>query len=179
MGYIGSSALAIGAFAAVFLAVVIAFHDLALEKLRKFCTPTAQEAEWENAYVEISDEDVQLLDYGEEQLGVPSAQQHERGAPPTPAAAAQQLLQQQDSAKVFIPNAITEEIHGKFYVTDSSTRSDAGRFGLIAFEGATWGTGRLLAVDLKYACSAAAADAAAAAAAAAAVAVAAAVAAVG
>ncbi|CDJ56396.1 hypothetical protein EMWEY_00018210, partial [Eimeria maxima] len=69
MGYLGSSALAIGAFAAVLLAIIIAFHDLALEKLRKYCTPTAQEAEWAAAYVEIDEEDVDVLDYGEERLG--------------------------------------------------------------------------------------------------------------
>lgn len=70
MGYIGSSALAIGAFAAVVFAIVIAYHDLALERLRKYCTPTPQEAEWAAAYVEIAEDDVDILDYGEEQLGV-------------------------------------------------------------------------------------------------------------
>lgn len=70
MGYIGSSALAIGAAVAVVLAIIIAFHDLALERLRKYCTPTAEEAEWAAAYVEISDDDVDVLEYGEEQLGV-------------------------------------------------------------------------------------------------------------
>ena len=70
MGYIGSSALAIGAAAAVVLAIVIAFHDLALERLRKYCIPTPEEAEWAAAYVDVSDEDVDILTYGGEQLGV-------------------------------------------------------------------------------------------------------------
>lgn len=70
MGYIGSSALAVGAAAAVVLAIIVAFHDLALERLRKYCIPTPEEAEWAAAFVEVSDEDVDVLSYGEEQLGV-------------------------------------------------------------------------------------------------------------
>ncbi|CDJ43179.1 strictosidine synthase domain-containing protein, putative [Eimeria tenella] len=239
MGYIGSSALAIGAAVAVVLAIIIAFHDLALERLRKYCTPTAEEAEWAAAYVEISDDDVDVLEYGEEQLGgaesfleepegslltglwdgrivrllnerqlqhvastgvhygtacslerqkrestrcsrplglqfaspptkgektinlvvcdgwrgllevpVPSWEQAELGTHPTPPSATRELLKGRGSAQLHIANAITEKVDGKFFVTDSSARSDAGRFGLIAFEGASTGTGRLLSVDL-------------------------------
>lgn len=70
MGFIGSSALAIGAAAAVVLAIILACHDLALERLRKFCLPTPEEAEWAAAFVEIAEEDVDVLSYGEERLAV-------------------------------------------------------------------------------------------------------------
>ncbi|CDJ58554.1 strictosidine synthase domain-containing protein, putative, partial [Eimeria maxima] len=83
------------------------------------------------------------------QVVVPSARQRELGTPPQPASAVQELLKGSGSAQVYIPNAVTEQVQGKFYLTDSSSRSDAGRFGLITFEGAKKGTGRLLAVDLK------------------------------
>lgn len=240
MGYIGSSALAVGAAAAVVFAIIIAFHDLALERLRKYCIPTAEEAEWAAAFVEIADEDVDVLSYGEEQLGgaesfleepegyvltglwdgrivrllsewrfqhvastgmhhgtacslekqkeestrcarplglqfaslpkkgdktlnvvvcdgwrgllhvpVPSREQLEQGTPPTPPSSTRELLKGKDSAGLHIANSITEETNGRFYVTDSSSRSDAGRFGLITFEGQKSGTGRLLSVDLK------------------------------
>ncbi|KAL8426851.1 hypothetical protein Efla_002459 [Eimeria flavescens] len=240
MGFIGSSALALGAAAAVILAVLVAFHDLAFERLRRYCTPTQEEAEWAAAYVDVADGDVDLLSYGEDQLGgaesfleepdgclltglwdgrivrllsdqrfqhvattgrhhgaacslekqkdestrcsrvlglqfaspprkgdatsrlvvcdawrgllqvpVPSRQQVENGAPPAAAADTRELLLAKDSAALHIANAITEETNGRFFVTDSSLRSDAGRFGLIAFEGARFGTGRLLSVDLK------------------------------
>ncbi|OEH78040.1 strictosidine synthase domain-containing protein [Cyclospora cayetanensis] len=240
MGFIASSALAVGAAAAVVFAIIIAFHDLALERLRRFCIPTAKEAEWAAAYVEVADEDVDVLSYGEEELGgaesfleepegflltslwdgrivrlltdrkmqhvastgshhgvscsrdrqkrvetrcsrplglqfastprkedktfslvvcdgwrgllqvsVPSSQQIEAGVPPTPSSHARQLLQGANSQSVFIPNAITEQVDGRFFVTDSSEHSDASRFGLIPFEGANSGTGRLLSVDLQ------------------------------
>lgn len=61
------------------------------------------------------------------QVSVPSARQRELGVHPTPAAAAQELLKGAGSAKLHIPNAVTEQVNGKFYVTDSSSRSDAGR----------------------------------------------------
>lgn len=70
MGFIGSSALAIGAGAAVLLAVLLAFHDLVLERLRKYCSPTPEEAQWAAAFVEVLEEDVDVLSYGDAKLGV-------------------------------------------------------------------------------------------------------------
>ncbi|KAL8429814.1 hypothetical protein ACSSS7_006312 [Eimeria intestinalis] len=69
MGFLGSSALALGAAAAVVLAIVVAFHDLALERLRRYCIPTQEEAEWAAAFVDIAEADVDVLTYGEDHLG--------------------------------------------------------------------------------------------------------------
>lgn len=60
---------------------------------------------------------------------VPSRQQMEMGTPPTPPSSTRELLKGKDSAELHIANAITEETNGRFYVTDSSSRSDAGRVG--------------------------------------------------
>ncbi|KAL8451073.1 hypothetical protein Emag_002946 [Eimeria magna] len=240
MGLLGSSALALGAAAAVVLAVVVAFHDLALERLRKYCIPTQEEAEWAAAFVDVAEADVDVLSFGEERLGgaesfleepdgclltglwdgrivrllndktfqhvattgrhhgsscslkkqkeeatrcsrplglqfasvpkkgdktsdlvvcdawqgllrvsVPSRVSVEKGAKPTPPSEAKLLLQAKGSATPYIANAVTEETNGRLYVTDSSMRADAGRFGVIFFEGKKRGTGRLLSVDLK------------------------------
>ncbi|KAL8451322.1 hypothetical protein Emed_002050 [Eimeria media] len=202
MGVLGSSALALGAAAAVVLAVVVAFHDLALERLRKYCIPTQEEAEWAAAYVDVADADVDILSFGDERLGgaesfleepdgclltglwdgrivrllsdktfqhvattgLLSSPRHimfaeeaeervdaivEKGAQPTPPSEAKLLLQAKDSAKPHVANAVTEETNGRVYVTDSSMRADAGRFGVMFFEGKKKGTGRLLSVDLK------------------------------
>ncbi|KAL8273502.1 hypothetical protein Esti_002568 [Eimeria stiedai] len=239
MGLLGSSALALGAAAAVVVAIVVAFHDLALERLRKYCIPTQEEAEWAASFVDIAEADVDILSFGEERLGgaesfleepdgslltglwdgrivrllsdktfqhvattgrhhghscslkkreeatrcsrplglqfasapkkgdnaadlvvcdawqgllrvsVPSRVSLEKGAGPTPPSEAKLLLQAEGSATPHIANAVTEETNGRLYVTDSSARADAGRFGVIIFEGKKRGTGRLLSVDLK------------------------------
>lgn len=60
-------------------------------------------------------------------VAVPSYQAVEQGAKPTPATSTKELLKGENSAVVHIANAITEETNGKFYLTDSSSRSDAGR----------------------------------------------------
>lgn len=61
------------------------------------------------------------------EVPVPSWEQAELGTHPTPPSATRELLKGRGSAQLHIANAITEKVDGKFFVTDSSARSDAGR----------------------------------------------------
>lgn len=56
-------ALAIISIAVVVTALLLAQEGNFIRKLRDYCNPTAQEAEWLAAFQEVSDEDVVVLHY--------------------------------------------------------------------------------------------------------------------